>query len=250
MPNYLEVLAKTVLLVGISPQVPTVPATNAAAVVVKCDSELCGHFYVDGKLFKSLSSTNALVSVSLSDTGKYMRADVSVTNLSGSAIDVLPEKFALQSVSPDNKALKYLVPEKMVSSAKSHQAWGNALASMGSAMQTKQTTTQSNTSGNVNVNGSNGTSANGTYNDTTTSTTSSPDYAAQQRTRERIRERQLALEAASSDMLSSSLRANTLSQGATQIGRVYFERTKHHKEMVLSILLSGTIYEFPFTFDK
>jgi hypothetical protein len=225
-----------------------VPATSDLVLV--CSQEpSCGHFFADGKLYKTLSTGSIVVSVSLTDTGKYMRADVAVTN-NGPTVDVLPATFVLNSVRPDAKELRYVPPEKMISSARRRAAWGNALAAAGSGMQTTQSTTQSSTNGNVNVYGSDGSSANGTYSGTTTSNTTSPDYATQARTRQQIAERRMALAAASNDLLANSLLATTLTTGQTKAGRVYFERNRHHAEALLIMKVGDDTFEFPFAFKK
>jgi len=247
-PYYLVIVGLSVSMLA---QQAAPPAVSSAAQILLCDQEpACGHFFADGKLYKTLTDGPEIVSVSLTDTGKYLRADIAVTNNAPVPVDVLPATFTLKSVKPDAKELKYIPPEKIISSANRRAAWGSALAAAGSGMQTTQSTTQSSTNGNVNVYGSDGSSANGTYNGTTTSTTRSPDYAAQARTRQQIAERRAALAAASNDLLANSFLATTLTSAQTKAGRVYFERNHHHEKTLLTIQIGSTTFEFPFTFKK
>ena len=237
---------------GLSAQVTSAPSPELhPAASLACEAEpVCGHFYADGQLFKTLTGTHLIVSVGLRDTGKYMRADIAVTNTGDAPIDVLPQTFILKSTERDVKELKYLPPQKLIASAQSHAAWGNALQAMAAGMATNQSTTQSTTNGNVNVYGSNGGYANGTYSSTTTSTTTSPDYAAQARASQQIAARRGALAAASDDLMANSLLATTLAPGQMKIGRVYFERTRHHEQTLLTMSIGGTEFIFPFHFAK
>lgn len=216
-----------------------------------CDLEsVCEHFFADGKLYKVMTDGDATVSVALSDTGKYLRADVVITNNATVSVDILPDKFALKSLAQDARDLKYVPPQKMIATAHRRAAWGNAIAAAGAGMQQNQSTTQSSTNGNVSVYGSDGGSANGTYSGTTTSTTSAPDYAAQQRTQQQIAQHRADLAAASGDLLANSLLATTLLHNQTKAGRVYFERNRHHEETLLLMPIGPTMFQFPFTFKK
>ncbi|WP_433972697.1 hypothetical protein [Tunturiibacter lichenicola] len=231
-------------------------------VVICDDSASCTHQFINGQKFKILTTDDVVIIVSLGMGERYMRADVSVSNNSPVAVDVLPADMRLEVITPKEKALPEVSPEQIAKSLGHRAAWANALNGMGGAMARQQTTTQTsssgtiNNSGTVNTTSSDGTYTNGTYNGSGTytgnsaSTTSSPDYAAQARANERIRERNAAVASLQSNLMQTSLRANTVATKQTVRGFVYFEREKHADLVHLTIPVGGTVYEFPFQFIK
>jgi hypothetical protein len=51
--------------------------------------------------------------VSLSNEGRYTRADVSITNNAGYPQHVSPEDFRMEVVDPKTKVLLYVAPEEL-----------------------------------------------------------------------------------------------------------------------------------------
>lgn len=225
------------------------PANMSSAKVIVCDEDAgCTHQFINGHKFKILSEDGVTVTASLIEIGKYIRADVSVFNGTTKAVDVLPTHFECDEVAPKERTLVYVDAEKIIRSAQTRVAWGNAFTAMGANMSRQQSTTNTNSTGNVNMNGSDGTYANGTYSGTSTSTTSTPNYAAQARAKETIRRRNATIETLSEQYSQEVLKANTVIPNQTIRGFVFFERDKKAETISLSVPVGGTLFKFPFVF--
>jgi hypothetical protein len=250
MEPSMKLFCLALLLVNLSPSFAQTSSSAAPKIIVCEESSGCTHQYIDGQKFKILTTDNTVVIVALLMGEHYMRADVSVSNNTQAAIDLLPNQMLLEVVTPKPKPLPFVSPDQIAKSASHRAAWANALNGMGGAMATQQTTTQTSSSGTVNSNSSDGTYTNGTYNGSSTSTSSTPDYAAQARANERIRERNAAVASLQAGLMQTSLKANSVMPGQSVRGYVYFEREKHAALLNLTIPIAGTLYEFPFALIK
>ena len=218
--------------------------------VVCDDSTVCTHEFVNGLIYKTITTDQIAITVAISSNGKVGRANLTVANKSEAPFDVTPERFTIAETAPKIKTFAYMPPEKVVQADAHRAGWANALNAFGAGMATQQVTTQTNSNGTVNATGSDGSSANGTYNGTSTSTTSVPDYAAQARARENIRKRKEALAAERQAMEQTSLRANTVHPGQTVAGFVYFEWGKKSEDVMISMPIGDTLYQVPFKIVK
>jgi hypothetical protein len=218
----------------------------ASKTVTWDDSPNCGHFYLDGKQYKSILVPNAQVTVAVYDTGKYIRAEIRVKNNGSAPLDLLPSDFHISEIEPKKKELAYQPPDKIVRSLSRSVAWSNAFTGMAANHARQQVTTESNTDGNANAYGSNGSSAAADFNAQTRSTTYVPNYAAQQRANQQIAANNGALAAVVDDLNANVLRATTISPGQSIAGRMYFRREKHAKSLLLTAVVGDSHVEFPF----
>lgn len=220
-----------------------IPEVTKALV---CDGpSTCGISYVSGHMYESIVSDGKIVVlVSLVIDGKYVRADIFVTNGSKGNVDVLPSNFVLTEVTPKQKVLKFVDGDKLMRSAERKLAWGNALTAMSGSMARQQTTTTTTSNGTVNVIGS--APITGTYSGTSMTTASVPDYAAQSQAAQTIEMRNEAFANIASFTQRTILRANTVSAGQNVRGYMFFERDKKEKLVMLSGIVGDTIYQFPF----
>ena len=242
-----EPLITYLLLSAISAVAQDQKTSQPAPQKIVCgeQSAACVHKLVNGFTYETLGPSDAVVTVSLADNGKYTRLEVGVTNAGQKPFDVLPVAFAVSVTAPKPRLLRMVPPEKIIASARHHAGWANALNAMGAGMASQQVTTQTNSSGTVQATGSDGSYANGTYNGNSTSTTSVPDYAAQARARENIARRRAALAAQETEMNQTVLRANTVDSGKSLSGFVYFDSEKHGTEYIVDVPIGGIVYEFP-----
>jgi hypothetical protein len=213
------------------------------------ESTACTHAYQSGQYVQTIIEGGHTVSVSAHDTGKYLRVDLSVRNDNIAPFDLMPASIWARETDPKVKELKPQTVEKMEHGLNRRAAWANGFAGAAGGMARQQSTTNTTSSGTASAYGSDGSYANGTYNGTSTSTTTAPDYAAQERAREQIAMNRQRVANAEQYLENVALRANTLSQGQTISGAVYFERVK--KGVVeIGVPIGGTLYQFPVEFHK
>ena len=224
--------------------------SNTQKLLCNETTTVCTHKLVNDFTYKTLSTSKAVVTVSIAANGKYTRLDVGITNSGQLQFDVLPTEFAIAVTAPMARVLHMVPPEKIVSSEKHHAGWANAINAMGAGMASQQATTQTNSSGTVQASSSDGAYANGSYNGTSTSTTSVPDYAAQARARENIQRRRAALAAHAAELEQTALRANTVEAGKAVSGFVFFESEKHGEKYVVDLPIDDVVYEFSFDRPK
>lgn len=78
--------------------------------VVSCQSAACVNETRYGQTFKVLTTPRFTVMVSLSDTGDYTRADVSISNNTGLPLNVTPDDFRVEVLGSKPKVLLYVAP--------------------------------------------------------------------------------------------------------------------------------------------
>jgi hypothetical protein len=223
---------------------------HAQQHIVVCDETNCEQQYRNGAKTKILKNNGITITLSMSDTGKYFRAEVDVFNSTSKNVDVLPNDFVINVDHPKVKTLKRISMQKVVKSSQRRLAWSNAFAAMGAGLATTTSTTTTNSIGSVNAYSSNGTSAYGTYNGVSTSTTTTPDYAAQARTNAMIQERNAQFNNDSDKLMNEELRENTIQPNNYSGGAVLFERDKHWESMTISLPVGDTVYQFPYRHIK
>ena len=82
--------------------------------VVVCEPNAgCIHHTIFGHDYKVLSTDRFSVMVFLSTEGRYTRADVSITNLSPTPINLSPEDFHIQALASKSKIFLYVPPSQV-----------------------------------------------------------------------------------------------------------------------------------------
>jgi hypothetical protein len=84
-----------------------------ANVVVCQPSAGCIHHSIFGHDYKILSTDRFTVMVFLSSEGRYTRADVSITNLTPTPINLSPEDFHIQALASRSKVFLYVPPSQL-----------------------------------------------------------------------------------------------------------------------------------------
>jgi hypothetical protein len=223
---------------------------------VVCDEASgCTHFYTNGELFKTITTTDGMIiTAGLAANGKYLRMNVSVFNGTATSFDVLPSDFQIRFDERAKERVLSPIPAEQIAKSAERGTWlPNYLNRVGAALahntSTTNTTSTSTANGTVRATSSDGTYANGTYNGTSTgrstSTTTTPDYQARAIAEQRIADRNAKVAAANDQMMQTELRANTLVPGQAIGGYVYFKSiaaTGFHPRIVVA----GKVYEFEF----
>ena len=84
------------------------------ANVVVCEPNAgCIHHSIFGHDYKILSTDRFSVMVFLSNEGRYTRADVSITNLTPTPINLSPEDFHIQALTSRSRVFLYVPPSQL-----------------------------------------------------------------------------------------------------------------------------------------
>jgi hypothetical protein len=100
-----------------------------ANVVVCQPNAGCIHHTIFGHDYRILSTDRFTVMVFLSNEGRYTRADVSITNLTPTPINLSPEDFRIQDLASKSKVFLYVPPSQLDSLPTPNAATDTPLAS-------------------------------------------------------------------------------------------------------------------------
>jgi hypothetical protein len=90
------------------------PRNIQSSNVVVCQPNAgCIHHTIFGHDYKILSTDRFTVMVFLSNEGRYTRADVSITNLTPTPINLSPEDFRIQALASKAKVFLYIPPSQL-----------------------------------------------------------------------------------------------------------------------------------------
>jgi hypothetical protein len=84
-----------------------------ANIVICQPNAGCIHHTIFGHDYKILSTDHLAVMVFLSTEGRYTRADVSITNLTSTPINVYPENFRVEALTSRSKVFLYVPPSQL-----------------------------------------------------------------------------------------------------------------------------------------
>jgi hypothetical protein len=84
-----------------------------ANIVICRENAGCIHHTIFGHDYKILSTDRVAVMVFLSTEGPYTRADVSITNLTPTPINLSPEDFRIEAVTSRSKVFLYVPPSQL-----------------------------------------------------------------------------------------------------------------------------------------
>ncbi len=87
--------------------------TSSYNVVVCQPNTRCIHHTIFGHDYKILSTDRLTVMVFLSTEGRYTRADVSITNLTTTPINLSPEDFRIEALNARSKVFLYVPPSQL-----------------------------------------------------------------------------------------------------------------------------------------
>jgi hypothetical protein len=83
--------------------------------VIRCEpSAGCINKMIYGRSYKVITTPRFTVMVSVSSEGVYTRADVSIANHTDTALNMSPEDFRVEVLTPKPKVLLYVSPAKLV----------------------------------------------------------------------------------------------------------------------------------------
>jgi hypothetical protein len=198
--------------------------------VVLCEPDAgCINQTLFGREYKVLSTPRFTVMVSISHQGPYTRADVSITNNTGTPLSLTPEDFRVEVITPKPKVLLYVPPANLVLPPP-------PLPPAPPAAPAPQSTPQI---GSAFVSQSSAPSATDTADNPTPPTTEIDPVAAAEK--EKALQEAADKAAADKDLPATSIAPNEVTRG-----RVYFERDKKSHLVNVVLPIAGLVFEFPY----
>jgi hypothetical protein len=190
------------------------PKTILADNVVRCQPTAgCTNKVLYGRTYKVLTTPRFVVMVSVSHEGEYTRADVSIANNTGLPLNLTPDDFRVEVVSPKPKVLLYIPPSSLKDIPPSPPVPAIQPAAAAPSTEAKPSTQP------LNID---------------------ELYAA-------AKKRQAEQEAVDQAAALQHLTAATIPPDQVARGRVYFESDKHAQLVNLVLPIAGVVFEFPYS---
>jgi hypothetical protein len=196
----------------------SVPKTMLPDNVILCEpSAGCLNQSFYGRSYKVINTTRFTVMVAISKEGAYTRADVSVYNKTDMPLNLSPDDFRVEVVTPKPKILNYIPPSNLmlpIPSLPPEAAAPSQLPHTGNSFLPRSTTEAS--------------SAPAALGNETRTSQEDLDKAAAEH----------------------HLSARSIPPNQATSGRVYFERDKHANLVNVVLPIAGLVFEFPYAMKK
>src|ERR1700753_2491375 len=94
---------------------PSIPKTILPDNVIRCEPNTgCTSETLHGHNYKVLNTPRFTVMVAVTHEGSYTRADVSITNKTDAPLNVTPDDFRVEVLTPKPRVLNYVPPANLV----------------------------------------------------------------------------------------------------------------------------------------
>jgi pyruvate/2-oxoglutarate dehydrogenase complex dihydrolipoamide acyltransferase (E2) component len=188
--------------------------------VIRCEpSAGCINQTLYGRSYKVLETPRFTVMVSISHEGGYTRADVSIANHTDTPLNLCPEDFRVEVLTPKPKVLLYISPANLVLPPSPQPPAPAAAAATPPPPAAAFVETKSNP------------------------TPQTTDVEALYAAAEQKAARQEAVDKAAAD---HHLTATAIGPNEVTRGRVYFERDKKSHLVNVVLPIAGLVFEFPY----
>jgi hypothetical protein len=205
-----------------------IPKTILPDNVIRCEPNTgCTSETLNGHNYKVLNTPRFTVMVAVTHEGIYTRADVSITNKTDTPLNVTPDDFRVEVLTPKPKVLNYVSPANLVLPSSPLTAATPAPPSSQPPAPAQPPTPPA--------------TAEAAANPAPTSETDVLYVAAKEKTSQADAEK-----AASEHHLS----ATSIPPNEATSGRVYFERDKHAHLVNVVLPIAGLVFEFPYAMKK
>jgi hypothetical protein len=203
--------------------------------VILCEpNPACVTKVLYGRNYKVLSTPRFTVMVAISKEGIYTRADVSITNNSDMPLNMSPEDFRVEVLTPKPKVLLYIPPANLVlpppplPPAPAATPTPQSPTPVGSAFVTQSPAPPAATDPAANP---------------APSTPEIDPAVAMEKAK-------AAQEDADKTAAEQHLYATSIAPNEVTRGRVYFERDKHAHLVNVVLPIAGLVFEFPYAMKK
>jgi hypothetical protein len=202
-----------------------VPKSILPDNVILCAPEAgCTNHTLFGRHYKVLSSSRFTVMVSISQTGPYTRADISIANNSGYPFNLSPDDFRVEVVTPKPRILLYVAPDDLKDLPPQTLPAARDIAIAASAKPILKTVSLSEAA----PSSRNPTGIN-------------PGIDELYEKKEAALREAIEQAAAQKDLAAASISPNEVIRG-----RVFFTRDKRARQVNIVLPIAGAVFEFPY----
>ena len=208
----------------------SIPKTILPDNVIRCEPNTgCTSETLHGHNYKVLNTPRFTVMVAVTHEGSYTRADVSITNKTDAPLNITPDDFRVEVLTPKPRVLNYVPPANLVLPPPPPQAQPVAAAS---APQPAIPASQFQ-------------SAAPAAETAAVPAPGSESDVLLVATKEKAAQEEVAKAASEHHLAATSIPPNEATSG-----RVYFERDKHAHLVNVVLPIAGLVFEFPYAMKK
>jgi hypothetical protein len=203
----------------------SIPKTILPDNVIRCEPNTgCTSETLHGHNYKVLNTPRFTVMVAVTHEGSYTRADVSIANKTDTPLNVTPDDFRVEVLTPKPRVLNYVPPANLVLPPPPPQAPPTAVAAAPAPEPRASAVTAE------------------------TAAVPAPSSEADVllvATKEKAVQEEAAKAACEHHLAATSIPPNEATSG-----RVYFERDKHAHLVNVVLPIAGVVFEFPYAMKK
>jgi hypothetical protein len=196
----------------------SIPRTILPDNIVRCEPNAgCVNKMLYGRNYQVITTPRFIVMVSVSREGSYTRADVSVTNNTDMPLNVSPDDFRVEVVTPKPKVLLYVPPQQLNLPAAQPAAAAAPAPQPATSVSATNPGTQT-------------------------------DGAA--KVEDVMEQKAVQQEVADKAASQQNLAATSIPPNEVTRGRVYFESDKKANLVNVVLPIAGVVFEFPYALKR
>ena len=208
----------------------SIPKTILPDNVIRCEPNTgCTSETLHGHTYKVLNTPRFTVMVAVTHEGGYTRADVSITNKTDTPLNITPDDFRVEVLTPKPRVLNYVPPANLILPAPPPQA--PSIAATSAPQPAIASAFQSQSPGSAET-----AAVPAPSSEAEALLVATKDKAAQEEVEKAASEHHLA--------------ATSIAPNEATSGRVYFERDKHAHLVNVVLPIAGLVFEFPYAMKK
>jgi hypothetical protein len=213
----------------------SIPKTILPDNVIRCEPDTgCLNQTVNGHNYKVLDTPRFTVMVAVSHEGIYTRADVSITNKTGTPLNISPDDFRVEVLTPKPKVLNYIPPADLVLPVAAAAAPPPSQPPAAPAPEPQQSPVPQTQSPAVPSEG-----------DTSSAPPAADTDVLDVAVKEKTSQDDVQKAACEHHLSATSIAPNEATSG-----RVYFQRDKHAHLVNVCLPIAGLVFEFPYAMKK
>ena len=214
----------------------SIPKTILPDNVIRCEPNTgCTSETLNGHNYKVLNTPRFTVMVAVSHEGGYTRADVSITNKTDAPLNVTPDDFRVEVLTPKPRVLNYVPPANLVlppppptaTAAVAPQSSPQPAAAQAPPPQASEPIAE-----------------------TAAEIVATPSPSAEADVVLVATKEKAAQEEAEKAACEQHLAATSIPPNEATSGRVYFQRDKHAHLVNVVLPIAGLVFEFPYAMKK
>ncbi len=192
--------------------------------VIRCEPGAgCTSETLRGRNYKVLNTPRFTVKVAVTHEGSYTRADVSITNKTGAPLNVTPDDFRVEVLTPKPKVLNYIPPANLVLPPPPQAPPTSVATAPATEPQSSVAAAE---------------------------TAAVPGPASEADVLLVAAKEKAVRQEAAKAAYEHNLAATSIPPNEATSGRVYFQRDKHAHLVNVVLPIAGAVFEFPYAMKK